>query len=150
MAGGGCIRKILKKVERGVVQPEAAPTAGQETEMAAVFGDQQANAGIRLDGGMPVHLERDERVVFGLNQKCWHANIVQEILRGLRGVIFVGSAETEGRRSDFIVDLVERTGGTQNLARETSGGRKTLSHPFEKTPLIKSVVEFTHAPDACR
>ena len=55
----------------------------------------KAKIRIALKSGMIEHRERDQGIVFGLHEQSGHADAIQKLIGGLRGVIVVRSAESE-------------------------------------------------------
>ncbi len=98
---------------------------------------QQAEVGIARERGMIVNLERDQGIVFGLHQQGRHANAVQKLIGGLGGVIIVGGAESEGRRREFVVKLVDALDAVEMVECEQAG----VGLRFEADALLQTAEE---------
>ncbi len=77
------------------VHPEVGAAAGQKPEMTAIFRGQQRQMRIRPNGRMVEYTERDKGIVARLQKQRGHCDTVQEVLRGLRGVIVIGALKAE-------------------------------------------------------
>src|SRR6185312_15875665 len=78
----------------------------------------------------------------GLDQQRWHADSIQKVLAGLRLVVMIRAAESERRRGDSIVDLVECAGCLQIVPRVAPCREEALAHAFQEAALVKTVIEL--------
>src|SRR4051812_320338 len=126
-------------MQRRVIQPETLAAPIEKAEVSPVFGRQQPDVRVEVDGRVVVGLERDVGVVFRLDQKRGHADAVEYVLAGLRLVVVIGAFETERRRGNLVVDLVESTGGLEIVPAVTPGRENALSHALEEAALVDAV-----------
>ena|SRR5215469_6317633 len=101
---------------------------------------EKAQRRIRGKRGMIEYLERDKRVVPGLNTKRGYADRVEKIRGGLRRVVILGIAESERRRGDAVVDIEYRAATLEVLCPISFRADQAIPHTFDEAPLIKGVV----------
>ena len=82
-------------LQNRLVQPEAVRTASQESQVAAVIGCAQFDAGIRPDGLCFEDVKRHQSVISGLDQQYRNADGSQIAGGRLGAVISGGIAEAE-------------------------------------------------------
>src|SRR6266849_5712353 len=105
-AGGHFVPNFAEPLHQNSVKPEARLGFREKTQVTTMLHGQQTQIGIALKSGMVIHLERDHRIVLGLHQQRGNANLSQEPVRGLSGVIIVRRAESEGWRREPVVEFV--------------------------------------------
>src|ERR1700680_2653836 len=83
---------------------------------------------------MLVHLERNQRIVFGLNEQSRYADTIQKLIGGLGCVVVVRGAESKGRRGETVVEVVNSLHSRQ-IGQLEKPGRQLL---FELNALFQA------------
>src|ERR1051326_3327450 len=95
--------------------------AAEESEVAAVLGGNQFDPGIRAHFIPFKDLERNERIVLGLNQQRGCPDGLQIIDRRLSPIVILRIAESKRGSRDLIVDCEDRVQPIEIPAREPAG-----------------------------
>src|SRR5437879_591759 len=112
--------------------------------MPATFGCDELQIWIPRECRVMVDLERDERVVFRLDDESRHLDLIQEALCRLRSIIVVSSSETECRSRVDVVEVVNRLDGPEARKIEQPGPQSLLEkdallQPPQETARIQNV-----------
>ena len=128
---------------------------GNEAQMAAMLRRDEAQIRIPPKRGLLVNLERNKRIVFGLDQKSWDADRIEKTLRRLRGVIIVGSTEAERWRGVGVVEGVHgfdsvQTREIKQTRCQTFFESYTLFKPLQEAIRVNTILEKLQPLDAGR
>src|SRR5260370_19959405 len=100
--------------------------------------------GVGFEGRMPKDIEGHERIVLRVDQKCWYANPIEELVRGLCRVIMLRAVKSKRRRGDLVVDFKEGAHAPKFGMGVASGGDQPLAHAAQEAALVVTVVDPAH------
>jgi hypothetical protein len=102
---------------------------------------------------MVIHIEGNHGVILGLDQESWYPDSVQELVRGLGGIVIGRGSEAEGRRGELVVKVVDRIDAVQFFETKRSR-RQPLLHanaflqPAEKPSGVNNIGRMVDSPGA--
>jgi len=86
-----------------------------------MLGGDQSQVGIGRECRMIIRRKRDQRIILGLYQKSGHADLVQELIGRLSGVIIVGASKAERMGREAVIEIEDIPDLIEALQVEDAG-----------------------------
>src|SRR5262245_59979891 len=99
---------------------------------------------------MTINLKRHERIVRGSDQQGRHVNALEKLIRRLRGLVIRGVTESEERRGETVVEIVDgmdivETVDPKHVRHETVPMAHPVLHTDEEAPLVEKIIGSSKA-----